>query len=331
MTVRLETGWTLHGLECLRLENRHVAIDVLPQRGGNIFRLIDKAADRDVLWKNPRVGPHVAPFGGNFDDHWAGGWDEAFPGGAPSPNRHGETLPYMGEVWSSPATWRVLADGPQACSIELAVQTPITPARFTRVLTLRHEEPVLHVAYRIEHVGTMAFDYAWGVHPALAITRHHRFDVPAARGEADANDVTGALLGRPGERYDWPLLGGEDLRVARAPDLGAAGLHYLTELRAGWVAATDTATRRGFGLVFDHARFPAVWLVLGYGGFRGFHQALLEPWTAYPTRLSDAVAAGRAAVLEPGEVVETEVAAVLYDGVASVGALAADGSVSASA
>ena len=325
MTARIETGWRLHGLECLRLENEHLALDVLPERGGNLFRLIDKKLDRDVLWKAGRVVPTLAPLKGNFDDYWAGGWDEAFPGGSPSLNRYGEELPYMGEVWSTPARWRVLQGGPEVVELALEVLTPITPARFQRRITIRRDDPRIEIAYTIEHLGGLPFDFIWGVHPSLAITEAHRFDLPAARGLVDADDVTGDLLGSPGQRYDWPILNGEDLRVARGPDLGAAGLHYLTELREGWVAATDTAARRGFGLCFDVERFPVVWLVLGYGGFRGFHQALLEPWTGYPTRLQDAVAAGNASVLGPGDRVTTTVTAVLYSGVSAVGSLSPDG------
>lgn len=51
MTVRIEDDWTYHGLKVVRLENENLALDVLPERGGNIFRLIDKARDLDLLWK----------------------------------------------------------------------------------------------------------------------------------------------------------------------------------------------------------------------------------------------------------------------------------------
>jgi hypothetical protein len=55
----------------------------------------------------------------------------------------------------------------------------------------------------------------------------------------------------------------------------------------------------------------------------------MEPWTGYPSALAEAVQAGRARQLAPGEALETEVTAVLYGGVQSVSRLAADGSVSA--
>jgi hypothetical protein len=117
------------------------------------------------------------------------------------------------------------------------------------------------------------------------------------------------------------------LRRADDIEVGAFALHYLTGLTAGWVAATDVADRRGFGLCFDHELFPVVWFCLVYGGWRGYQQALIEPWTGYPSPLQDAVAAGRARLLGPDETQTTEVVAALYDGVETVTELHPDGTV----
>ncbi len=174
-------------------------------------------------------------------------------------------------------------------------------------------------------MGYLPFDYNWGIHPCLALKPAWRFDIPARRGLVD--EAGGDLLGKPGDEYDWPTLGGVDLRQAMGPDRGAFALHYLTGLTAGWIAATDTADRRGFGLCFDHELFPVVWFCLVYGGWRGYYQALVEPWTGYPSPLDEAVRDGRARILEPGQVQTTSVTAVVYDGVASVASLGPDGAV----
>jgi hypothetical protein len=81
--------------------------------------------------------------------------------------------------------------------------------------------------------------------------------------------------------------------------------------------------------VFDRSVFPVIWLWLVYGGWRGYYQAIMEPWTGYPSALAESVEVGRARTLAPGEALETEVTAVLYGGVQSVSGLADDGSVSA--
>jgi hypothetical protein len=233
----------------------------------------------------------------------------------------------MGELWTTEAAHRIVRADPGGVELELVLATPITPARWTRRLVLEGDDPVLRISYRLENVGTMAFDYNWGLHPVAAISPQHRFDVPAALAEVDENG--GGTLGVKGDRYEWPVMNGIDVRRALGPDAGCFALHYLTDLREGWVATTDTATRRGFGLVFDRTLFPVVWLWMVYGGWRGYYHAIAEPWTGYPSPLAEAVAAGRARVLDPGAVLETEVSAIVYDGVQQVSRLAADGTVSA--
>lgn len=325
MPVKIDDAWSYHGLKVIRLENEILALDVLPERGGNIFRLIDKPRDLDLLWKSPRVVPHLAALHADFDDHWAGGWDDAFPGGRSSRNRYGDLLPYMGEVWTQQAGYSIGRPAPDVVSLRTTVTTPVTPATLTRTLTLRAGQPTFTLSYELRNVGYLPFDYNWGIHPCLAVRPTWRFDIPATRGLVD--EAGGGLLGQPGDEYTWPVLGGVDLRQAMKPDRGAFALHYLTGLTAGWIAATDTADRRGFGLCFDPDLFPVVWFCLVYGGWRGYYQALAEPWTGYPSPLDEAVRAGRARILEPGQTQHTEVTAVLYDGVDHVTTLNPDGTV----
>ncbi len=327
MSCRIDGNWTYRGLACVRLENEHLGVDVLPELGGKIHRIVDKARDHDVLWHSPRVEPQAAPLHANFDDHWSGGWDEAFPGGAPSVNRFGDELPYMGELWTQRSDWEIVESKQERVELLQRITTPITPACWERRLSLDAGSPVLRVRYRIENLGYRPFDFNWGLHPVQAITPGHRFDVPARCAEVDENG--GQTLGVKGDTYDWPHFGSIDVRSALGPDADCFALHYLTELEDGWVATTDTRARRGFGLVFDRELFNVIWLWLVYGGWRDYYHAIMEPWTGYPSSLTEAVAANRARLLEPGETLETEVAAVLYGGVNTVSRLGADGSVEA--
>jgi Domain of unknown function (DUF5107) len=322
--LSIDDHWSYHGLRMVRMENEHVALEILPERGANIYRVVDKHRDLDLLWKSPRVKPHVAAIHADFDDHWAGGWDDAFPGGRACRNRYGDLLPYMGEVWTADAEYRIdRADG--QVSLTTTVTTPVTPAELTRTITLAEGASTFTLSYRLRNIGTMPFDYNWGIHPSLAVRPGLRFDIPATHGLVD--EAGGDLLGKTGDEYDWPHLNGYDLRVADTPDRGAFALHYLTGLTGGWIATTDPADRRGFGLCFDPELFPVVWLCLVYGGWRGYYQALVEPWTGYPSPLDEAVAAGRARLLDPGQEQRTEVTAVLYDGVSEVRELRPDGGV----
>ncbi len=95
----------------------------------------------------------------------------------------------------------------------------------------------------------------------------------------------------------------------------------MTDLPAGWLALTDTSTRRGVALAFDPVLFPTAWLWQVYGGWRGHHHVALEPWTSRPMQLDDAEAAGQARWLQPGETLETTAAFVIYDGLDGVAAV----------
>jgi len=118
-----------------------------------------------------------------------------------------------------------------------------------------------------------------------------------------------------------------DLSVARPAEPASWQLAFVDELSAGWLAVTDPATRSGFAMTFDPAVLPVAWLWGVYGGWRGLYAVALEAWTAYPPRLDEVIAAGRARVLAPGEAWETEIRFIAFEGVGSVAAIDPDGSV----
>jgi galactose mutarotase-like enzyme len=325
VSCRIDDGWAYHGLRCIRLENARCAIDVLPGLGGKILRFTDKRRDRDWLWHSSRVLPHRSPLHANFDDNWAGGWDDVFPTALVADDEMGERLPHMGELWTSDFAWDVVDSSRERVEVVLRTATPITTARFEKRLALDGDAPALAISYRIENVGTQPFACIWGLHPALAISEAFRFDVPARRAQVALSGGPGAPA--EGLEYEWPRLVGSDVRLARPESDRSFALHYLWELEAGWVAATDRAAKAGFGLVFDPAVFTNVWAWLVYGGWRGYTHAILEPWTGRPATLSEAVNQGHARRLEAGEQLATEVTALLYDGVDAVGSLEADGRV----
>jgi hypothetical protein len=330
MTVRVDERWSYSGLPLVRLENAALAADVLPSLGGKILHLVDKAADRNVLWRHPRILPHPAPLQANVDDHFSGGWDDAFPTGAPSRNRWGDVLPYLGEVWTLPLRATVEVAGPRRARLALEGLTPITPARWVRFIELEGDEPILTLRTSIENIGYLPFDFNWGSHPSLSVDPGFRIDVPASSGRVD--DAGGRVLGEVGDTYSYPILRADsgnplDVRRVLPPEAGAYALHILEGLQDGWVAATDTRRKRGFGVVFDHHTHRAVWQWMVYGGFRGWYHVILEPWVAGPPALEDAVSRGEARTLAPGEVFEATMRGILYSGVAGVSHLAEDGSV----
>ena len=313
---------TWEGFDALRLSNGLVSVTVVPAMGGHVASLLDVAAGREWLWRNPRLTPRLAPYGAWFDDWWSGGWDEIFPSGDASTLR-GDRLPYMGELWCLPwsvTSVDVAADGSSA-AVTISVDGNIAAARFTRVFTLRAGEPVLRVAYRIESLDVLELPFTWGIHPAFAVHGGERIDHTASVMRVGVS--SSPSMGTEGSSYTWPsVLGASSpVSVVQPREAGVFGGHWATDLREGWLALTDPVARRGIGYVFDRAVFPHAWLWQVYGGFRGHHHLALEAWTSMPMDLEGALAAGTARTLAPGAVLETDVAWILYAGLEAVTAV----------
>ncbi len=305
------------GIDGLQLENAALRVTVLPALGGHIAELVDRSTGRDLLWHNPRTAPRPAPYGAHFDDWWSGGWDEIFPSGDRGTLR-GEALPYMGELWCVP--WSASsALGDDDASITAVGFGTVAPVRFERRLTLRADEPVLRVRYRVESLDVRPFPYTWGIHPAFAVSPSHRIDHPGR--EMLVGVSSDASMGAEGQRYTWPELpdpsaasGVRDMRRARPREDAVFAGHWALGLAEGWLALTDIASGHGASIVFDREVFPQAWLWQVYGGWRGHHHVALEPWSSQPMELDAAEAAGVARTLRPGEALETEVAVVLFSG-----------------
>lgn len=331
MSIRVDLDWEYRGLRVVRIESSRLRVDVLPDLGGKILNLIDKAHDRNVLWHNQRIHPHRAPLQSNFDDHYAGGWDDGFPTCVPCRNEYEDEIPYLGEVWNLALSATVEEAGPNVARVRFAGETPITPAGWSRTLILEEGSPSLRLDTVIENNGTRPFSFNWGTHAAVAINPGDRIDAPAT--SAVVREAGGGGLGEVGDEYDYPYLplkdgGVVDVRQVQESTAASFALHVLNEMTGGWIAVTNTAARGGFGLVFDPAVQTSAWQWMNYGGFRGLYHAIIEAWVSPATSLEAALSDQSARVLLPGERFSSSVHGVTYSGIESVNTLAADGSVS---
>jgi galactose mutarotase-like enzyme len=284
---------TIHSLHSLKLESDQLSLSILPEVGAKILNLIDKHNGKNLLWENPRVLPQKFPIDANFDNYWCGGWDDAFPT-ADACEYKGEPYPNLGELRS--LNWRVEdrgADRNQAWA-RLSAFAPISAAKATKTVTLRGDQVAMQ--FELESLGPLPLDFLWGTHPAFAITSETRLLVPAKTGIVSI--ASHPSLGTQGEKYSWPRLGQLDMSRAQGIDAGVNCGHYLTDLEAGWFAV-ETAGR---GIIFEFPleECPHLWLWLVYGGWRGYHHAIIEPWTSYPVNLAQAVQQNRHRRLSPG-------------------------------
>ena len=329
-TCRMSTDWTYRGFRALVLENQRVRATILPEFGAKVHEFVAKNADRDWMFHHPRTQLRAPVYGANIDNWWTGGMDEAIPTAYPCTYR-GDELPYMGEAWSQPWSWRVMEDSARRVEVHLSVQTIMSPLRVERWHWLADDEPILHARHRVTNTGLKPYEITWGIHPALAITPSCRIDVPATRLTV-AESVPDWHLGDKGSSYEWPYVQGKDgvmydMRQAQMPAAGWQELHTATPLLEGWAALTDQARKQGVALTFTTNPFNTLWVFTIYGGYRDLYACALEAWTAPSMSLAEAIAEGKAISLAPGASLEGETSLVAYEGLAAVQTVRAGGEV----
>ena len=327
MDLSVSTDWSYCGLRTVVLENRHLRVVVLPDAGAKIWQITHKPTDTDLLWNNPRMPPARLPMNARYDDVWSGGWDELFPNDEAA-SIEGEAYPDHGEVWTSAWQAEPFATRDEV-GVHLRLATPISGMRLEKTLCLHRDSARIAFRHTLSNPSLAPFHFLWKLHPALAVTPHHRIDFPPMKVILEAGFP--GTLGGAKPVFEWPYakINGTTIDLRCIPPAAARQLYFFygTEMQAGWCALTHTASRLACGLVFDPEVFPSCWLFASYGGWRNHQVAVLEPCTGYPVNFDALRAAGRHRTLAPGESLDTEVLFVVQEGIRAVTRIDPDGTI----
>ena len=314
---RPNTSINRHGrvasLSAVELENEWLKVRILPEVGAKIYDLIWKPSGKNILWHNPRIVPQSFPIESEFDNYWCGGWDDGFPT-CDECVFQGQRYPGLGELrslrWNVDSASRVGSDA----VVQLSAFGPISPVKALKTVTLEGNSPIIRMQYLITNLGPARVDFIWGTHPAIAVTEQTILRIPAKHGIAAQCNQPG--WGEAGQRYDWPILeakaGRAEMNKVQGIDANLCFGHYAIDLEDGWYAIEDTFSGEGFLLKFSLDQCPCLWLWLNYGGWRGLHHVILEPWTSVPVNLAQAFEQKTSRFLEPGEEFSVEISATLY-------------------
>jgi galactose mutarotase-like enzyme len=303
----------IHSLPALCLENEVALVSILPDPGAKIHDITVKGSGQQILWQNPRIFPQRYPIESNFDNYWCGGWDEGFPTCDPCEYK-GELYPNLGELRS--LAWRVddLHVAGDTASAALFAYGPISPVRAYKRVSLRGA--TVTVDYELSNIGVLPIEFIWGSHPALAVNDKTIFHIPAQNGIVQLSSAPG--LGVPGQKYSWPILeaGAGVTDMSRVQPMSAAVYcgQYATDLRTGAYGIEFAGEDLGLIFRFDRAHCPLLWMWLVYGGWRGYHHAIIEPWTSCPVHLADAVRQNTHKTLQAGETFATRVSLSICSG-----------------
>ena len=299
------------GWRAITLASDELAVTVLPEKGADLYELIDRSRDLDVLFKSPwglqppgsapRQGSHGSPFLHNYE----GCWQELFPNADAACTVDGVELPFHGEVATLP--WQVEEVGGElVCRVECRL-VPLTLERRMRV-----EGSTLTLEETVTNIGEHGQSFVWGHHCVLGspfLEAGCRLHAPATTIETIAEiwDET-VRLAHP-QRGRWPHAalrdgGTIDLSQVPGPEAGSHDDVYLSDLTDGFVAVENPRLERTFCLRFDRNVFPFLIVWQPYGGarempLRGSYALGVEPWVSRGN-LADALEQGQARHLEAG-------------------------------
>ncbi|HEX8992411.1 MAG TPA: DUF4432 family protein [Anaerolineales bacterium] len=320
---------TVHGHAALSLENDHLRVVVLPEKGGDIFEFAYKktpaSASVQCLMRTP-WGLHPPGEGAprDFLDNYEGGWQELFPNANDGCQYHGVDIPFHGEVALERWEYKIPPSPPGEALLYLRVDCRKTPFRLERAMRLRPGESRLIVREKVTNVGSAPCDFVWGHHITLGgdlLEEGCQLDIPAHTWytpEVLYEPLTARL--QPGRSGEWPFAPSRDgtaidLRHIPGPHCRSHDDVILGGLERGFYRVRNPRLNLAFSLEWDSSVFPWLMLWQPYGGadlppLTGIYGIGLEPWVSrYP--LAKAVEAGQARRLEAGESLETELIAAV--------------------
>lgn len=302
----------IEGWRALTLENEALRVTVLPDKGADIYELVDVASGIDPLFKGPwglrppgsppREGSGDVEFLANYE----GTWQELFPNVNEAASYGGAQIPFHGEVATLP--WDVQAEGEDA--LRCSVRCRETPFRLERLMRLEGGQLVLDET--VTNESDEPAHFVWGHHCVVGppfLEPGCRLHVPArtVTTRPEVWEETARLA--PGQREPWPhaRLTGEgtvDLSEVPGPEVGSHDDVYLRDLDEGWAAVENPRLGLTFRLDWDPEVFRQVVVWQPYGGaleapLRGAYALGVEPWTT-DLNLEQALAAGEANGLAAG-------------------------------
>lgn len=293
-----------------------------PARGFAIDMIRDRESGAEALWRRPGHAPAAAAraLGAageasipTFLDAFTGGWFAMFPE-VGYPLADDPTSFLHGEVVRLP--WDVLDRGEH--HVTARVQTLRRPFALERRLEL--DGATLRVRERVENVGAMDAEYAWGHHPCFsrATFAGGRIEIAPSAAEvpAPAHAPAAAVLAT-GNAFTWPIApradgSTEDLSTVPAARDGRVD-HACLTVPDGRFRITAPNHGRALRIAYDAAHFPYILLWQDFGPADGFPlwgggDTFALEFSTIPGRSTpDAIAAGALRALAPGAAVETEI------------------------
>lgn len=247
-------------VDVVRLTSDDLLVDVLPSNGGDVFAVIDRATDIDLLWKAPWGTGLRLDDAPSSRDRWLagtwGGWQMLLPNTGDEANEGGRTWGFHGEAGLR--SWSVVSAAAER--LELAIDLETAPLNVRRVYRL--DGPRLLLDTTIHNRSSGPAEFLWGEHPTFgeAFAAGARLEIDAESVHIELADGVGLEVG---DRLAWPAraeLG--DASLDHIPNRPPSRLlfAFLDGLQHGTYRMSNDRLGLAARLSWPLDVFPVVWL-----------------------------------------------------------------------
>lgn len=284
-------------MQWVRLENDFLEVEVVPEAGGKITGVKDKKTNHSFLWKNEKLALKRSPAGSPYDPNFYGGIDELLPNDMPERINDADS-PDHGELWTMPLDFAVQDD-----RLILSGTLPLCGLHYTREMRLYEGKPGIELKYKIVNPTIKPKEFLWKFHAALNIEPGDEILSPSKTGIVADREYTRRSDFNP---FLWPVIEKQRADIIPPKD-NTVDFFYLYDLQDGYMAWRRPEKGLAFLYCFDKDVFPFNWYFASYGGFLDHYTAVLEPCTAMPISVKEAVEQKQCSQLQPGEELSTTV------------------------
>lgn len=298
----------------LVLENSLFRVEVCPEQGGAITSYVHKAADLDVIWRNPygqpprrRLLDQPIAAGSDLFDVMDGSWYVSLPNGFFAGDYFGAPLGTHGELRCVPWTVEDIQSASGELKVTLRGASVRTPLVYVRELKIRAGRALMAWRETVQNRSTEAMPIAWLQHPTWGgpLLDGARLITPARTVAVFQADQPESIQLQAGYSGPWPFVpervGGASRDCSIVPAAGSGLDHsvQLGDFGGGWGCIWNGQRHLGFSLQWDLETFPHAWSWASGGGIKHYplwgegHIITLQPSTSPVGRFSDLLRAGQ--------------------------------------
>ncbi|MCX6018530.1 MAG: aldose 1-epimerase [Chloroflexi bacterium] len=323
------------GVRAVRMRNSRISIDILPDKGADIYSIVDARTGVDVLWKShiglrpPGHGVLSRDSATAWLEQYEGGWQEILPNAGGENVYKGVTLSFHGESTLLPWDVHILKQSGDEAIVDFSCRLYRSPFLLERRMRLGANDAHFTLHERVVNLADEDMDFMWGHHPAFGapfISEHTRVCTNARRVYTDEQNNGPLCPLQPNVYSEWPYAAtrtGEPLDLRRLPPTGerTARMAYLFDFDGPpWYALLNPQLNLAAAVKWSGNVFKHLWMWQEFNASTGFpfygrsYTMALEPHSSYPHELGHVMNTTRTQLtLAAGAALDASLTFALFD------------------